>query len=71
MLVTLFIMSVLPGVDFFGYAGSLKSGNLIGFTIYCLKIELAIEIPLIKRIALIARISFPIYTVLLFSIFLI
>ena len=38
MLVTLFIMSILPGVDFFGHFGSLISGGLIGLAINCLKI---------------------------------
>jgi hypothetical protein len=70
MLVTLFIMSILPGVDFFGHFGSLISGGLIGLAINCLKIELLIEIPFIKKIAVISRIAFLIYTVLLFSIFL-
>jgi hypothetical protein len=39
MLVTLLIMSLLPGVDMFGHLGSLISGGLMGLAFNCTVLE--------------------------------
>jgi hypothetical protein len=64
MLVYLFIISILPSVDFFGHFGSLISGGLIGLAI------IPRGDPEVKKLSLLGIAGFCIYTVILFAIFL-
>lgn len=71
MIAYLFIVSLMPGVDFYGHFGSFIAGGLIGLSFSGLKVDFAEDNTMIKRIKLIALILYVIYTILLLVLFII
>lgn len=64
MLLYVFILSLFPGIDFFGHFGSIISGALIGLSF----VEMPERVN-IKKLRLFSKIGLGVYTLILFSIF--
>lgn len=71
MVVYLVLISLMPGVDFYGHMGSFIAGVLIGFSFSGLKVDYGEDSLNIKKLKLFALIVYANYTIFLFSIFLI
>lgn len=63
------LISIIPGVDFYGHLGSFISGSLTGLSFSALKKDRKEDNLLIKKIKLFARIIYVIYTALELSFF--
>lgn len=71
MIVYLLLVSLLPGVDFYGHLGSFIGGSLIGFSFSGLKSDYGEDSLNIKKLKIFALIIYANYTVFLLSIFLV
>ena len=69
MVIYLLIVSLMPGVDFYGHLGSFISGSLIGLSFSALKNDFSEDNLFIKKIKLIALILYANYTILELSLF--
>ena len=65
----LFVISIIPGVDFYGHFGSFISGALIGLSFSGLKSDYSEDSLAIKKLKLLALILFANYSLLLLSLF--
>jgi membrane associated rhomboid family serine protease len=71
MVAYLFIISIMPGIDFYGHFGSLIGGALVGLSFSGLKTDYGEDSLGIKKLKLVALIIYANYTVFLLSIFLV
>jgi hypothetical protein len=71
MVIYLFVVSIFPGVDFYGHFGSFIGGVLIGFSFSGLRSDYGEDNLNIKKLKLFALIVYANYTIFLLSIFLI
>jgi hypothetical protein len=71
MVVYILLVSLQPGVDFYGHMGSFISGILIGFSFSGLKSDYVEDSLNIKKLKIFALIIYANYTIFLLSIFLV
>lgn len=71
MIIYLVLISLMPGVDFFGHMGSFIAGALIGFSFSGTKANYGEDSLNIKKLKILCLIIYANYTLVLFSIFLI
>ena len=69
MVLYLFLVSVMPGVDFYGHLGSFIAGSLIGMSFSGMKSDYGEDSLSIKKLKIIALIIYANYTIFLLSIF--
>ena len=71
MTLYLLLVSVMPGVDFYGHLGSFIGGSLIGLSFSGLKSDYGEDSLGIKKLKIIALIIYANYSIFLLSIFLV
>lgn len=71
MVFYLIVVSLMPGVDFYGHLGSFISGSLIGLSFSVLKNDFSEDTLSIKKIKLVSSILYVNYTILELALFLI
>lgn len=67
----LLIVSLMPGVDFYGHLGSFMAGSLIGLSFSALKHDFSEDTLFIKKLKLVALILWANYLILELSLFVI
>lgn len=70
MVFYLIVVSLMPGVDFYGHLGSFISGSLIGLSFSVLKNDFSEDTLSIKKIKLVSSILYVNYTILELALFL-
>lgn len=71
MIIYLLIVSILPGVDFYGHVGSFIAGSLIGLSFSALRDDMSEDTLLVKKLKLVALILYANYTILELILFVI
>lgn len=64
MIIYLLVVSLMPGVDFYGHLGSFIAGSLIGLSFSALKSDFSEDNLFIKKIKLLALILYTNYIIL-------
>jgi hypothetical protein len=65
----LFLISILPGIDFFGHFGSLITGVLVGLSFTGVKIDYGEDSLNIKKLKIYCLIGYSFYSIALLTFF--